>query len=218
MTGSKGCLLSCICGLLVSSFSMGAQAESQWFVAPFGGYSFAASELDANEISTTTNSTKLVSTQVKIAESGHYGIMMGVKTKDPGDIYLLYSHQATDLSLGGNFSPDLLTQLDVDYLHVGGSLYFPKGNLRPYVTVSAGLTQMRPTGGYSNESRFSMGFGAGVEYQITDRLSLLADARGYATFVSSDNALFCDANQCVWNIRADIMWQGQVNAGIKFSF
>ncbi|QYJ85438.1 porin family protein [Shewanella mesophila] len=216
MAGSKSGLLSGICGLLVTSLSMGAQAESQWFVAPFGGYSFAASELDANEIRNSNSNT--VNTQLKIAESGHYGIMMGVKTKDPGDIYLLYSHQATDLRLGGNFSPDLLTQLDVDYLHVGGSLYFPKGNLRPYVTVSAGLTQMRPTGDYSNESRFSMGFGAGVEYQITDQFSLLADARGYATFVSSDNALFCDANQCIWNIRADIMWQGQVNAGIKFSF
>lgn len=214
MTGSKRCLLSSICGLLVMSCSMGAQAESQWFVAPFGGYSFAASELDANEINTTDN----ISTKVKIAESDHYGIMVGVKTKDPGDVYLLYSHQATDLNLGGNFSPNILTQLDVDYLHVGGSLYFPNGNLRPYVTVSAGVTQMRPTGEYSNESRFSMGFGAGVEYQVNNRLSFLADVRGYATFVSSDNALFCDANQCVWNIHADIMWQGQVNAGIKLSF
>nr|WP_258405130.1 porin family protein [Shewanella psychrotolerans] len=200
------------------SLSTGAYAESQWFIAPFGGYSFAASELDANEISSTNNIGNSASTKVKIAESEHYGMMIGVKTKEPGDIYLLYSHQVTDLSFGGSFSPDFLTQLDVDYLHVGGSLYFPRGNLRPYVTASAGMTQMRPTDDYSIETRFSMGFGVGVEYQMTERFSLLADARGYATFISSDNALFCDANQCVWNIRADIMWQGQVNAGIKFSF
>lgn len=220
MKSSRCCVLSGMCGLFALGIPTGVHAESAWFVAPFGGYSFAASELDASEVSspTNTNATNTVNTQVKIAESDHYGIMMGVKTKEPGDIYLLYSHQTTDLRIGGNFSPDLLTQLDVDYLHVGGSLYFPKGDLRPYVTVSVGLTQMRPTDEYSNESRFSMGFGLGVEYQMSDSLSFLADARGYATFVSSDNALFCDANQCVWNIHADIMWQGQVNAGIKLSF
>lgn len=199
-------------GILSLLLSAPLMANSELFVAPFTGYSFAASDLDA----TLSNSEQNAS--VKIGESGHYGLIMGMKTKDPGDIYLLYSHQSTEMRAGGNFTPDTVADLNVDYLHVGGSLYFPNGALRPYVTASVGLTQMRPSGEYSNESRFSMGFGAGVEYQLNKRFSLFADARGYATFVSSDNALFCDASQCIWNIRADIMWQGQVNAGIKLSF
>ncbi|GIU27670.1 outer membrane protein [Shewanella colwelliana] len=199
-------------GILSLLLSAPLMANSELFVAPFTGYSFAASDLDATQSNSEQN------TSVKIGESGHYGLIMGMKTKDPGDIYLLYSHQSTDMRAGGSFTPDTLADLNVDYLHVGGSLYFPNGSLRPYVTASVGLTQMRPSGEYSNESRFSMGFGAGVEYQLNKRFSLFADARGYATFVSSDNALFCDASQCIWNIRADIMWQGQVNAGIKLSF
>lgn len=191
-------------------FSTSALAEV--FVAPFAGYSFAASEFDVTQTETDEQGN------VKIAESANYGVMFGVTTKDPGNIYFLYSSQSTDLRSGGNFSPDSITDLTVDYFHIGGSLFFPNGNLKPYVTASVGMTNMRPSGDYSNESRFSMGFGAGLEYEVTPAVSLFADARGYATFVSSDNALFCDGGQCVWNIHADIMWQGQVNAGVKLTF
>ncbi|AQS39722.1 Outer membrane protein beta-barrel domain [Shewanella psychrophila] len=191
-------------------FTVSASAEV--FVAPFAGYNFAASEFDVTKTDTSEQGS------VKIAESANYGVMFGVTTKDPGNIYFLYSSQSTDLRTGGNFSPDSITDLTVDYFHIGGSLFFPNGNLKPYVTASVGMTNMRPSGDYSNESRFSMGFGAGLEYEVTPAVSLFADARGYATFISSDNALFCNGGQCIWNIHADIMWQGQVNAGVKLTF
>ncbi|WP_110455976.1 outer membrane beta-barrel protein [Shewanella algidipiscicola] len=209
------CLLPLLLCLTVPSTPvLGApvEAEPGMFVAPFGGYSFAATEFDAIELNTQTQSG------INISESGHYGIMVGIHTRDPGNVYLLYSHQATELNRRGNVTPKQLTTLDVDYLHVGGSLYFSHGVLRPYITTSLGLTQMRPDNDYGNETRFSMGFGAGIEYQVNPRLSLFTDARAFATFVSSDNALFCDASQCIWQISADIMWQGQVNAGLKLRF
>lgn len=195
-----------------STFFIASTASADVFVAPFAGYSFAASEFDVTQTETDEQG------QLKIAESGHYGLMFGVTTKDPGNIYFLYSSQNTDLRSGGNFSDDVIADLTVDYFHIGGSLFFPNGDLKPYITASVGMTNMRPSGDYSSESRFSMGFGAGVEYEVTPAISLFADARGYATFVSSDNSLFCNGGYCVWNINADIMWQGQVNAGIKLSF
>lgn len=201
-----------IFGLFTSLVSAGAWSQSDVFVAPFGGYSFGASELDATDVDTN------IQGNISIKDSSHYGIILGMKTRDPGDIYLLYSHQSTEMNAGGMFSPNHLAKLQLDYAHIGGSLYFPKGNLRPYATVSIGITQMRPSGDFSDESRFSMGFGGGVEYLFGDNFSLFADARGYATFINSDNELFCDASRCIWNIRADVMWQGQVNAGLKFTF
>ncbi|QFU21546.1 porin family protein [Shewanella eurypsychrophilus] len=201
-----------ISALASSVVLFASTVSAEVFVAPFAGYSFSASEFDVTQTETDEQG------KVKIAESEHYGVMFGVTTKDPGNIYFLYSSQSTDLRAGGNFSADSITDLTVDYFHVGGSLFFPNGNLKPYVTASVGMTNMRPSGDYSNESRFSMGFGAGLEYELTPAVALFADARGYATFMSSDNALFCNGSQCVWNIHADIMWQGQVNAGIKLSF
>lgn len=199
--------------VVASSFALLTQtALAEVFVAPFGGYSFGASEFNNTENSLTEQG------KLKIAETEHYGFMAGVTTIEPGNIYFLYSHQSSDLRSGGNFSSNPITDIDVDYFHVGGSLFFPNGNLKPYTTASIGLTQMRPSDNYTNESRFSMGFGVGLEYQITEVFSLFSEARGYATFFSNESRLFCDSDQCVLDIHADIMWQGQVNAGIKLIF
>ncbi|WP_299801818.1 outer membrane beta-barrel protein [uncultured Shewanella sp.] len=197
--------------ILLGSFcALPAMAEV--YVAPFGGYSFGASEFD---ISSTDSEDK---GKVKVAESQNYGVMLGFTTKDPGNVYLLYSHQSTDLKTGDNFSPSVITSMDVDYFHVGGSLYFPMQSVKPYITTSLGLTSMRPGGAYSNETRFSVAIGGGVEYQATEAFSVFAEVKGYATFINADNALFCGNNGCLWNIQSDIMWQGQANIGASFKF
>ncbi|MGS0680968.1 outer membrane protein [Shewanella sp. 125m-7] len=187
-------------------------AVSEVYVAPFGGYSFGASEFDI----ASTESDE--AGKVKIAEAQNYGVMLGFTTKDPGNVYLLYSHQSTDLKTSDNFSPNVITSMDVDYFHVGGSLYFPMKSVKPYVTTSLGLTHMRPGGAFSNETRFSMALGGGIEYQATEAFSLFAEVKGYATFINADNALFCGNDGCIWNIQSDIMWQGQANIGASFKF
>jgi opacity protein-like surface antigen len=179
------------------------------FVAPFAGYSFGASEFSISDVDTLEQGS------LKVAESEHIGFMAGITTQDPGNIYFLYSHQESELSSGGNFNPDRLTDLDLDYFHLGGSLFFPQGNFRPYITTSVGLTQMRPGDNFSNETKFSMAVGGGVEYQLIDKLSLFADVRAYATFINGSQSLFCNGGQCRWNVQSDVMWQGQANLGIK---
>ncbi|QQX81213.1 porin family protein [Shewanella sp. KX20019] len=197
--------------LILTAFcSLSAAAEV--YVAPFGGYSFGASDFDIYSTQGEDSGT------VKVSESENYGVMLGFTTKDPGNVYLLYSHQSTDLRASGNFSQDVITKMDVDYFHIGGSLYFPMQDIKPYVTTSLGLTQMRPSGGYSNETRFSVALGAGIEYQATSAFSLFAEVKGYATFVNADNELFCSGQGCIWNIQTDIMWQGQANIGASLKF
>ncbi len=202
-------------GLLLPTLMTGA-ASAQVFVAPFTGYSFATSEFDNTDQNTQLNQ------EVEVQESGHFGVMIGANVDtnaaSQANAYLLFSRQSTELTGGDNFTSNHLIDLSVDYWHFGGSLYFAKEHIKPYVTVSAGVTRLSPDGDYSNESRFSMALGAGFEYQVTQNLALFADARGYATFVNSDNALFCENNQCQWHINADLMWQAQVNAGVKFYF
>ncbi|WP_394391795.1 outer membrane beta-barrel protein [Shewanella woodyi] len=203
--------------LAVASILLSAPSFAEVYVAPFGGYSFGASEFNIKS-SGVGNLASDEEGELKVSESAQYGVMLGFTTTDPGDIYLLYSHQSTELRTGNNFSPSPITDLDLDYLHLGGSLYFPKGDVKPYVTASVGLTSMRPSGEYANETRFSMGFGVGVAYQVAPSFSLFADARGYATFISSDSTLFCNGGDCLWSISSDIMWQGQVNLGLKLTF
>ncbi|UCX03843.1 outer membrane beta-barrel protein [Shewanella glacialimarina] len=187
-------------------------SHAEIFVAPFGGYSFGSNGLEVSVNDAQTNLPEL-----NITESGNIGIMLGVTTNDPGNMYLLYSRQETDLRQG-SLSSDKLTELEVNYFHLGGTLYFPNGNLKPYVTASAGLTQLRPSKEYSSETHFSMGIGGGVAYEVTQNVSLFADVRGYATFLNSDGGLFCNQTRCVWQITGDLMWQSQVNLGLEIAF
>jgi len=198
--------------LTMSALMHSGIAAAEIFIAPFSGYGFGSSDFSTIDSNTQEESS------VKIAESGHWGIMAGVTTPDPGSIYLLYSHQSTEFSIGDNLSQSEVTELDIDYLHLGGALYFPQGKLRPYITTSAGLTQMRPSGSFSNETHLSMAIGGGAEYQFTSRFSLFADLRGYATFIGSSQSLFCNSGNCKWLVDAELMWQGQINMGAKLTF
>ena len=185
------------------------------FVAPFGGYSFGTrvfniKSADAGNLENDEGG------KLTFLGSENYGAMMGFTTQDPGDIYLIYSHQAIVFRTDASVSTTPM--VDLDYLHIGGTLYFSKGDLQPYISASLGLTSMRPGGKYSNETLFSMGFGAGIDYPLTSSISIFAEARSYATFINSDSILFCDGGDCLWSINSDMMWQGQINLGAKLKF
>ncbi|MGL5048243.1 MAG: outer membrane beta-barrel protein [Shewanella sp.] len=202
--------------LLASCLPVAMSTQAEVFIAPFGGYSLGGGQFDVNRYEVNTDQTANKA-DVKVEETSHYGLMLGIGTNDPGNIYLLYSHQTSELRSGGVLTPDFLTSLDLDYIHLGGTLYFPRGDIQPYVTASAGITRMLPSG-WSSESRFSMGIGGGVEYQVTPHFGLFADIRGYATFINSDTSLFCSEDECLWHITSNVMWQAQANLGLKVSF
>lgn len=208
--------LFAIAGLLPLSFILPAQAAQQLFVAPYGGYSFGGSSFDINQLS-VENAQSVNKQSVGIEEASHLGLMLGIGTHDPGNIYLLYSRQSSELKSAGLFTPDLVASLDVDYIHLGGSLLFPNGDFQPYITASVGVTRMMPDD-WSTETRFSMGIGGGVEYRILQHFSVFADLRGYATFIDNNGSLFCNENECLWRVTADVMWQVQANLGLKVSF
>ncbi|MBV7314439.1 outer membrane beta-barrel protein [Shewanella sp. NIFS-20-20] len=193
------------CGLLLSTSSQ----ASQWFFTPTMGYSFGTSDVELADTTPTAFAA--------IKEGEHWGGQFGMDTPDPGQVYLLYSHQTTDLYRKSPEQPKL-TSLAIDYLHFGGSLRFPKGKLAPYITTSIGVTQLRPSKALSTETRFSMGIGAGMSYQIADHLSVQAEVRSFATFIDSNQQLFCDVSGCLWQLQADILWQSQANLGVTYRF
>ncbi|MCF1429135.1 MAG: porin family protein [Shewanella sp.] len=198
---------------LILGLTLSAQVCAEdYFVTPVGGYSFGASKL---KVSQDSNDQK---DYFSISEDANYGVMMGVTTRDPGDVYLLYSHQSATLGSGGLFADKTIAGLAVDYLHLGGTLYFPNGNWEPYVTTTVGLTQLRPDGGLGTETRFSMGLGVGGMYRISKNLALMAEVRGFATFMDTDGYIFCGDKRCVWILEASTLVQGQANLGIQFRF
>ncbi|MCL1141903.1 porin family protein [Shewanella gaetbuli] len=200
------------CSILATSIFSASIAKAEIYIAPFAGYSFGGNGLEISNDESEDSYSRL-----NISESENFGLMLGMKTNDPGNVHLLYSRQTTDLR-NKALSTDVIAELDVNYLHLGGTLYFPSGQLKPYITASAGVTHIRPNGLYSNETHFSMGVGAGVAYELMSNLSVFADVRGYATFMDSNGGLFCNEASCVFKIQGDLMWQGQANIGFEVSF
>lgn len=111
--------------LAVASLLLSAPSFAEVYVAPFGGYSFGASEFNIKS-SGVGNLASDEEGELKVSESAQYGVMLGFTTTDPGDIYLLYSHQSTELRTGNNFSPSPITDLDLDYLHLGALSISPR--------------------------------------------------------------------------------------------
>ncbi|NKF49649.1 porin family protein [Shewanella sp. WXL01] len=181
------------------------------FVAPFGGYSFGTSDLDVVDNDGNVTST------LKLKESNNYGVMLGTTTNHPGNMYFLYSRQNSEIATFSQ-TPSPVNKVDVSYYHLGGTLFLGRDAFKPYVTASAGATQLSPDQGFSNETRFSMAIGGGLTYDLTDNFSVFAEVKGFATLFNSSSTLFCDSTRCAWNIKGNVMWQSQANAGVSFRF
>lgn len=209
--GHKQALFTFVFGMGVLPCALALEDEKQYFIQPFGGYSFAASNFKVED--SLNNSQN----RLRVKESNHYGLALGVNTFDPGNMYFLYSRMDTDLGYSSQQN-QIISPLTIDYFHLGGSLFYPYDHFHNYVTVTTGLTQFRPSNAFSNETRFSMGFGLGTEYLFTDYFSLTGDIRAFATIVDSNNDFLCETSQCNLRINAEVFLQGQVNLGVKFTF
>ncbi|GAA5190056.1 outer membrane beta-barrel protein [Ferrimonas gelatinilytica] len=204
-------------GLLFSALlTAPAQAERTFFIAPMAGYNFGGS-LDVTEHPEGQERQKVGELKVEDAES--FGLMFGVETQDPGNIYLYYSRQRSAFKEGDFGSPTGL-DLDVDYYHIGGSLWFPRGRFEPYVTSSVGVTRLLPDGGVSSETRFSLGLGVGARYRLLEHLSIFADVRSFFIFMENSTSLVCPGEDgtCRFRIEGNAMIQGQATLGLMVRF
>jgi hypothetical protein len=130
---------------------------------------------------------------------------------------LMANRQASELETDrGLFDPDApIADIDITYLHAGLQFPFARSrNATPYVIVSGGLANLDPQiAGADAEQRFSASAGLGVKVPMSRALSLRFEGRGYFTALEeNDDCSFCD------NFEDRNFYQGEVNAGLVFSF
>ncbi|GAA4889389.1 outer membrane beta-barrel protein [Ferrimonas pelagia] len=203
--------------LLALSVSAPALAERTYFIAPMAGYN-AGGELDVTERQPEEDRQDLGT--LKPLDDASYGLMLGIETHDPGNVYLMMNRQSTQFK-EGDFGASTGVNLDVDYYHLGGSLFFPRGKFEPYVTASVGVTRLVPDADFSAETRFSLGGGIGARYLLWRNLAVYADIRGYATMMDNSSALVCNGSEtdgCHLRVEGKAMLQSQANAGLMIRF
>jgi opacity protein-like surface antigen len=189
-----------------------APVRAEWGVelTPFAGFRFGGSFTD--------NTT---GTDLDADEGKSFGLVLGVPATPDTDYELFYSFQATELKGGGGIFPgDTLFDLDIHYLHIGGTYLFPGEKVRPFIGGGLGLTYFSPDGpGLDSKVYFSLSLGGGTKIPISKRVGLRFEGRGFLTILPNSTDIFCVSSggaACAVRVQGDVFGQVELLAGITF--
>jgi hypothetical protein len=128
------------------------------------------------------------------------------------------ARQATQLPVPAASLPEKFP-IAVTYAHIGGTAFLErKMGQGVYLVGGIGATLFEPDlQGLANELRPSINLGIGYQLPLGERVALRFEARGYATLVDSDSALFCSGG-CVVSIKGDTITQGDILLGLTFRY
>lgn len=188
----------------------GARAERGFEITPFAGFRFGGSFED--------NTT---GTDFQVGETGSFGVILGLRDTPETHYELLYSFQRTELNGGGIFGGAPLFDLDIHYLHLGGTYEFPgEKKVIPFVSGGLGVTFLVPTGaGLDSSTNFSFSLGGGVKVPISSRVGVRLEGRGYLTILPDSTEVFCVSSggaSCAVRVQGDVLGQFELLAGIYF--
>ena len=114
--------------------------------------------------------------------------------------------------------PNNAFDLEVHYLHLGGTVDVAQEKWTPFVSGGLGMTHLSPNRyGLDNETLFSLSLGGGLKWYPTNRLGLRFEVRGYGTLSDSSGSLFCDTG-CDLEVRGNLLPQYETNLGLIFRF
>jgi opacity protein-like surface antigen len=214
-------ILVCLCAAGVAHAQGGAQQDEEadrssnwsWEIMPFAGYRMGGSF----DLTGTPSATR-----VDLDDHGSWGLAVDLVPADPHESYeLFYSRQRASVERGSPLAP---FDLDVEYLHLGGTLVLnDELPVTPYLAGGLGLTRFSPqTGNGGDHSHFSASLGAGLKVPVTKHFSARLEARGFVTFVNSDSAFFCASGSqgaaCAAKTKSDAFIQFELLAGAAFAF
>jgi hypothetical protein len=198
-----------IAGSLAAIMLIAPPASAQRFeLTPFAGWRFGG-DLDEPDSDVDYD----------IDEHASYGLVFSWTLDYARQFEVLWSYQPTQVDSGGIFGGDPVLDLDVHYVHIGGT-YVPGGSkrFRPFVSGGIGLTHMSPDrSGLDSETDFSLSLGVGVKAYLNDHLGLRLEARGYLTAMDSKTRLFCSGG-CEVQVEASGFRQGEILLGVVAAF
>ncbi len=182
-----------------------AQSRAPVEIAPFIGYRFGGSVHDYYGDSQSVH------------DSASEGLTLTLPIGPADGVELLYSHQHTDVRTGSPTGTRTYP-LDVDYLMLGGLHAFPGryDRLRPFLTGSVGAAHTSTSQGtVTNATRFALGIGGGVKYDLGRTVSLRFDLRALLVFVNGSAGIFCSGG-CAATFNGSGLVQGEASAGVVF--
>lgn len=178
-------------------------------LTPFVGWRYGGS---FTELETGNEAT--------VDAQANFGLIVGIpwRKQDRSFLELIWSHQDADVAVTGAEPRSL--SLDIDYLHLGGTVPFatPNEKLETLLSGGIGATYMQADiEGSSSELFFSVSLAGGLRYHLSQRAALRFDLRGWYTITSSQGAVFCSGG-CIIAISGSGFGQIEATGGVQLSF
>ncbi len=193
---SKAAIALTFCGLSLS-------VSAQVFVTPWIGYTVGGSvenqEGEEFDLEAAANVALSIETTV-----------------DNGRVGFFYARQSSDVET-------IDSDLDIHYLHFQSSLAFPfSERASSYLGVGIGGSYI-DADWVDDEWGFSASIMGGVEYRLSDSLSLNTQLRWLGTAVDNDTRGVCNlptthSDGCIIQFKTSWMNQFSANAGVTWRF
>jgi hypothetical protein len=158
---------------------------------------------------------------VDIEDSRAFALALNWRIDEASQYELFLARQPTELETASALGT---IDLDVDYLHIGGTVAASTPHLlQPYLIGTLGATLLRPDApAVGDESHFSISLGGGLRIPVRRNFSLRLEARGYVSFVDTDSAIFCRSDEegalCAIRARGSAFVQYELLGGAAFAF
>jgi hypothetical protein len=161
-----------------------------------------------------------------IREGASQGLIFNARARDRNTQWeALFARQQTSLETSPSFTGGPLLDIDVDYLHFGGTYQFARDGALPFVALTAGVARFEPgIDSIDAENYLSGSIGGGVQLRPTRRLGVRIEGRVFVTLANSDGALFCrsggedTATSCALEVDGETLFQWEARAGLVFRF
>jgi hypothetical protein len=196
-------------GLALPAFA--SDSEARFEITPFAGYRVGGSFDDADGQG-----------ELELAESNAWGLIVNGKVESNTEWEVLYARQSTDVDASDILLPQSEFDIDVEYLHFGGTYLFEGERVRPFVALTIGATRFDPDlAGADARTYFSMSLGAGWKFRLAERVGLRLEGRGYGTLIDNNSRLFCVSDgggSCLIIVEGRMITQWEARAGFTVRF
>jgi hypothetical protein len=162
-------------------------------------------------------------TEFELEESNAWGLILNGTVEANTQWEVLYASQSTSVDITGAIPDEPDFDLDLEYLHIGGTYLFDGDRVQPFMAATIGASRFKPRpSGFSSETFVSGSIGGGWKISLGNSLALRVEARGYATLVDNDSLLFCESSDaggvCLLVLEGSFFTQWEARAGLTFRF